>query len=390
MSNLRGLSSQPLSGKNEQRLLAGVLILGLLIRVIMVFVLHLPHMHKDSYEYYRQAAILQQGSYLNYFPNGYPFIILIARTLSEDHSQTILLWLNIAMSTITIWWAWDIAKRIFHDTWVALTAAFLMAIFPPLVNYVRWLVTETPTIFFLLGAYFFYYRKQYWLSGLMFGLTTVIRGNIGPIFILLLVLEAIFRRTLNYRLLVGAFVPILIVGCYCYEKTGEFAIAGNAQVNILYAVTASGSHIDFEMTHEYPEIDTKEKAEKMYFDHMKKEPVEFIRQRLANAWELWGFYASDSDGNRSPASSILLGACNLFLIVAGLLGWWMNRKDFMVVILILPFLVITAISVMLIAITRMAYPAEPFLILTGSWWVVKLVRGQGWFERIRKRRTFLP
>jgi 4-amino-4-deoxy-L-arabinose transferase-like glycosyltransferase len=342
----------------------------------MVFVLHLPHMHKDSYEYYRQAAIMQQGSYLNYFPNGYPFIVLIAQTLSVYHSQTILLWLNIVMSGIAIWWTWDIAKRIFHDTGVALTAAFLMGIFPPLVNYVRWIMTETPTIFFLVGAYFFYYRKRFWLCGLMFGLATVIRSNIGPIFILLVLLELIVKKKLNYRLLLAALVPILIVCCYCYEETGKFAIEGNARVNMLYAVTASGSHIDFYMTDKYPEIDTEEKAEKMYFDHMRHEPGEFMRQRLANAWELWGFYASDSDGHRSPAASILLGVCNLFLIIFGLSGWWKNRKDFMISILILPFLVVTVVCVMLITIPRYAYPADPFLLLTGSWALVRLVRGR--------------
>lgn len=379
-----------MKNRNELRLLAGILMLGIVIRVVMVFILHLPHMHKDSYEYYRQAAILQQGSYLNYFPNGYPFIILIATTVSMDHSQAILLCLNIIMSTITIWFVWDIAKGVFRDDGIALTAAFLMAIYPPLLNYVRWIMTETPTIFFLVGAYFFYYRKQYWLSGLMFGLATVTRANIGPVFILLVLLELIVRKKLNCRLLLAGLVPALIVCCYCYGKTGKFAITGNARVNILYAITASGSHIDFRMNDKYPEIDTKEKAEKMYFDHMRSEPGEFIRQRLANAWELWGFYASDSDGHRSPGASIMLGACNLFLIVAGLFGWWRNRNDFMISILILPFLVVTVISVILIAIPRYTYPAVPFLVLTGSWVLVRLVRRRGWFEGMRKRLTFLP
>jgi hypothetical protein len=86
----------------------------------------------------------------------------------------------------------------------------------------------------------------------------------------------------------------------------------------------------------------------------------------------------------------MLGACNLFLIGFGLFGWWRNRKDFMISILILPFLVVTVICVLLITITRYAYPAEPFLVLTGSWSLVWLVRRRGWFEGVRKRRTFLP
>jgi uncharacterized membrane protein len=46
----------------------------------------------------------------------------------------------------------------------------------------------------------------------------------------------------------------------------------------------------------------------------------------------------------------------------------------MISILILPFLVVTVISVMLITIPRYAYPAEPFLVLTGAWALVGLIR----------------
>ncbi len=361
------LSTLSLSGRKEQRILAAILIAGAVIRIIAVFFLPLPHMHRDSFEYYRQAEIMLEGRYLNYFPNGYPFIVLIAKTLSADHSQTLLLWLNIVMSTLCIWFTYDIGKKIFRNSAIALTAALLMAIFPPLLNYVRWIMSETPTIFFLLGAYFFYYRKQYWLSGLFFGLATVVRTNLGPVFVLLVIVELIWLKKLNYRLLLAAFLPIIMVGSYCYWKTGKFSIQGNARINIMYSVTASGNHIDWFIGEEHPEIDTEDKAEKMYLDHMKKEPGEFVRQRVANAWELWGFWASDAEGYRSPASRLLLGACNFFLIVFGLFGWWKNKKDFNISILIIPFLVVTAICVILVTIPRYGYPAHPFLILTGTW-----------------------
>jgi hypothetical protein len=50
MNNLLAFSSRSILPRNEQKLLAVILMLGLLIRITMVFVLHLPHMHKDSYE----------------------------------------------------------------------------------------------------------------------------------------------------------------------------------------------------------------------------------------------------------------------------------------------------------------------------------------------------
>ena len=381
MTNMKELhSSGPINEKNAPKILGGILVFGILLRIIVAFFTPMLHMHRDSFEYYRQAEIILEGRYLNYFPNGYPFVVALVKILapSATGSGIVLLWLNIIMSTLTIWFVYDIAKRVFNNLTVGLLAAFILAIFPPQLNYVRWIMSEMPTIFFLLGAYFFYYRKQYWWCGLFFGLATVVRTNIGPVFMLLVVLEALFvkkdswLKRINFRLLLGAFLPIVLVGSYCYIRTGVFSIEGNDRINIMYAVTAYGNHIDFRIGEKYPEINTSAKATKMFVDHMKKEPVEFIKQRLANFWELWGFYASSADGFRSPVFRLLLGSCNFFLVFFGLFGWWKNRKDFAASILILPFLIATAIPTLLVAIPRYVYPAHPFMILFGSWTLVYL------------------
>jgi len=357
---------------NDRKTLNFILILGLFLRIAIVFFVPLPHMHRDSYEYYRHADILLMGHYLNYFPNGYPFIVAIAEWLSHEHSALLLLWLNIGMSTITVYFTYDIGKRVFGNASIGLVAAFIMAIFPPLLNYVRWIMSEIPTIFFLLGAYYFYYRKQNWWSGLFFGLATVIRTNIASVFVLLVILELLWLRKLNYKLLITAFLPIVMVGTYCYFQTGKFSIQGNARINILYSVTASGNHIDFRIGEKYPEIDTEDKAVKMYMDHMKKDPLQYIRQRFANLWELWGFYASDAGGFRQPVTRVLLGLSNFFLVVFGLFGWWKMRRQFNAFILIFPFVVLTAVHTILVAIPRYAYPAHPFMILLGSWTILYL------------------
>jgi hypothetical protein len=365
--NILPRSTGLVAGKNCRKFLIAILLLGLLLRIVMAFFTPLPNMHRDSYEYYFQADILLMGRYLNYFPNGYPLIVALAKLLAPIGPAPILLWINIGMSTLTIYFVYDIGIRVFQNSSIALLAALIMAVFPPQLNYVRWLMSEVPTIFFLTGAYFFYCRKKYWHSGLFFGLVTIVRTNVMPIFVLLLIAELVFRRKLNYKLLIAAVIPILLVGSYCFFKTGVFSIEGNDRVNILYSVTASGSHIDFRMGEKYPEINTSGKAMKMYFDHMKKSPVEFVGQRLANLWELWGFYASGADGFRNPIFRLVLGACNFFLIVFGLFGWWMNRKYFLASILILPFLVVTISITMLVAIPRYAYPVHPFMILFGAW-----------------------
>lgn len=381
VSQTSGLNTSP----TAQKILAGILITGILLRIYICFFSHLPNMHKDSYEYYKQADTLLAGGYTNYFPNGYPFLIALVKALSVVHTDSILLWCNILMSSLTIWFVYDIGKRLSGQTSLALAAAGILAVFPSQINYVRWLMTEVPTSFFLLGAFFFYYRRSYAWCGIFFGIAMVVRTNVAPVFFLLLLGHLIFmlrrERPLSARkapftwktqilLLAGFFGPVLLVSYYSYVKTGAFSVSGNNQINILYSVTASGPYIDFHLGEEHPEINTSGKALHMYIDHMVSSPLQFTRQRLANLWELWGFYASDANGGRGVGSRILLGAGNFFLVVFGLIGWWFYRKEFSVSILLLPFVVVTLLHTFLFAMPRYTYPVEPFMILLATWALV--------------------
>lgn len=375
-----GSNTSPSSGLNTspaaQKFLAGILLLGILLRIGICFFTHLPNMHKDSFEYYKQADTLLAGGYTNYFPNGYPFLIALVKIISVTHTDTILLWCNIIMSSLTIWFVYDIGKRLSGQTSLGLVAAGILAVFPSQINYVRWLMTEVPTSFFLLGAFFFYYRRQYAWSGLFAGIAVVVRTNVAPVFVLLLILE-IYRLVKNKQprltakmlslLSAGFFLPVLLVCYYSDIKTGDFSVSGNNQINILYAVTASGDYIDYTLGDKHPEINTTGKAVHMYLDHLVTSPLQFARQKLANLWELWGFYASASDGGRGVGSRILLGAGNFFLVVFGLIGWWHHRKNFSVSILILPFLVVTLLHTFLFAMPRYTYPVEPFMLLLAAW-----------------------
>jgi hypothetical protein len=358
---------EPIARSKERMILGAVLLIGLLLRIFICFFTSLPHMHKDSFEYYKQADTLLAGGYTNYFPNGYPFLIALAKMLARSEADTLLLWLNILLSSLMIWFVYDIGKRISSRSAIGLVAAGILAVFPSQINYVRWLMTEVPTAFFLLGAFFFYYRKQFGWSGLFFGVATIVRTNVAPVFILLLILQFIYTKRIQIRLLAGIVLPLLAVGFYCYLRTGTFSVSGNNQINILYSVTASGSYIDFHLGEEHPEINSSGKALHMYVDHLKDNPLQFVQQRLANLWELWGFYASGANGGRGTGSRILLGAGNFFLVVFGLIGWWRNRNHFDISILILPFLVVTLLHTFLFAMPRYTYPVEAFMILLAAW-----------------------
>lgn len=351
---------------SEKKILTFILIVGFLLRVAICFFSGLPHRHEDTPEYYHQANILLSGGYLNFFPNGYPLLIAFAKFITPAYSDTLLLWCNILLSTLTIWFIYDIGKRVFSNSFIALAAAAILAVFPSQVNYVRWLTSELPSAFLLLGAYFFYYRKQNIRSGIFFALAIFVRTNVTPIAIALLAIKTIREKKIPWRLAAGTVLPLIIVGLYCFWKTGEFSIAGNNQINILYSITASGGYVDFSYNRNHPELNTGDKIVAAYIDHMKNEPGEYLGQKWANYWELWGFYPSSQHGTRNTKARLLIGIGNFFMIVFGAIGWRLHRHSFAVNLLTLPFITVTCIHVILFVLTRYTYPVEPFMILLAA------------------------
>lgn len=351
-----------------------ILLIGLSLRIFICFFTSLPHIHRDSIDYFQQADMLLSGGYINYFPNGYPIIIALSKLVGGGYTITLLLCCNILMSVITIYFVYQIAISVFKNTTIALLAAFILAIMPTQINYARWLTSEIPSEFFLVGAYYFYLKGRNLVAGLLLGLVVITRTEILPILFLLILLEFYWQKKINLRLLAGGMIPILLIGSYCYMKIGYFSIAGHGRVNIMYSTTASGNYVDWYFVDNHPEINTTGKALKLYFDHAKANPNQFMKDRVVNIWNLWGFYPDSSDGSRSIIARLIIGIGNFFMIVFGLTGWWMNRKNFKTFILILPFAIITIVHIFFLALPRYTYPAEPFMILLATGALYKLCK----------------
>lgn len=361
-------------GIHRKQIFFFILFIGLLARIYISFFVSLHHMFPDSVGYFQQADELLAGRYVNYFPNGYPIIIAVLKAIGGTHPTNLILLLNVILSTITIFFIYRIAQTIFKSEGIALLAAFLMAVYPTQINYVRWFASEVPFTFFLTGAFLFYYYKNYWFSGLLFGVAVVIRTEILAIIPLIILLEAIFKKRINTRLFIASMIPVLAICTYCYSKTGVFSMAGHDKINILYAVTASGSSVDWNYPEKHPEVKSTGDAMKLYFGFLKSSPGAFVMNKAANYWELWGFFPSSSNGNRGFMSRLLIGLSNFFLVTFGIFGWWKNRKNLDTTLLILPFIVVTAVHVMLTATPRYTYPVEPFMILLASWTIYYFIK----------------
>lgn len=356
--------SGTLPGLRKNPLLALILALALISRVLICWSFGLAHIHTDSHMYLTQAAALEAGRYINYAPNGYPILIALIKSLAPGSWLIpLLLGFNILFGVLSVYFIYVIGSKAFNDHRVALIAAFILAIYPNQINYTRWILTEAPSAFVILAAYYFYIRDQRFLSGIWFGLASILRPTLIPVLPALILLDWIRKRRFPLRMTLGGALITLTLGFYCMAKTGSFSIAGNSAVNILYSVYSYGGHIAWEAPRQHPGIKTSSQAESLYFREASKHPIYFIKQRLASLWELWGPVPDNMNGTRGLGSRIIIGLGNAFLILFGLWGWWRNRKKPLALALILPFVIITGIHTMMLSIARYTVPAEPFLIL---------------------------
>jgi hypothetical protein len=358
--------------KTTNRLLLFIIILAVIPRIYIAFISGLPQMHVDTVGYFEQADAILKGNYINYFPNGYPFLAAFAKLTGGSSFIIVLLIINIITAAASVFFVFDITKNVFQNSRIAIIAALLMTIFPTQINYVRWLLTEVPSTFFLLGFYFFYFRNKNLAAGMMMGIAAIIRTEMLPIFLLTAGAELLLKRRIRLLLMIGVAIPILAVSCYSYFKTGQFTTSGHGKVNILYAITSSGGYVDWEFQDKHPEIKNSKEAMQLYLQYLKDDPGTFIKNRFLNLWELWSFFPSASDGNRGMASRIMIGLINFFLLSFGFYSAWKNRKTISALVLLAPFIVVTGVHFVLYSLTRYTFTVEPFMIILSAFTVYQL------------------
>ncbi len=360
------LHSGSLYHNNQQKfLLLSTIVAAFILRFIVCFFVTEQHVQRDTLEYFIHADLLLEGGYKNYFPNGYPFLIALSKIAGGSNFISVLLGLNILMSTATVYFTYDILQRITGNNRLALLGALLLGLFPTQLNYVRWILSEVPSTFFLVGFFFFYLRQRWFLSGLLIGFATITRTELGLVLLPILLYELFALKRVRIIMVAGYLIPVLLTAFYCYQKTGKFSLSGHGKVNILYSITASGGYVDWMYEEKHPEIKTSSEAMGLYFENMRENPGNYIKSRAANLWELWGFFPSSSEGNRKLTARVIIGLTNFFLVFFGLWGWWKQRKNYYASILLLPFCIVTIVHTALLALPRYTYAAEPFMIAFG-------------------------
>ncbi len=111
--NNSGIAVRSLQVKKPVMVLLVILAIGLFLRIYISLFTDLPHIHRDTGDYLKQADALVNGGYINYFPNGYPLLIAFIKIIFGNNFEHILVWTNIILSAATIYFIYAISKKIF-------------------------------------------------------------------------------------------------------------------------------------------------------------------------------------------------------------------------------------------------------------------------------------
>jgi hypothetical protein len=355
------LSPKPADFYIKNITLLFLLIFAFFIRIIGATYSGMPHYTIDSQNYIWQADILKHGGYDNYFPNGYPLIILIVSMFAPlEHG---LLWLNIIFSLSTILLVYLIAEKLSGNIYVGLFSAAVLSVYPTQINYVHFILTEIPVTFFLALAVYLFQKEKLVSSGLALGFAIIIRTTLifVPFLFFIYLLFNHKRKEGTIWFLSFLIIPLLLM-LYGYFVSGNFTLGRNFTHNIYITIDQP-----------YKLSYTKSHGIVAYFNFMISSPLQFMADRFNSFWNLWGPLPGVADGFRSRFIYRVFVGLRFPLLILSIFGYFKSSSKELPLLLLLPAVSITIIHTMFFSNTRFTIPAEPFLIILAAIGVGKFI-----------------
>jgi hypothetical protein len=368
------LSPKPAEYYIKNYSLLFLLIAAFFVRIIGATYARMPHYTIDSLNYIGQAEILKNGGYDNYFPNGYPLIILIVSLFFPlEHG---LLWLNIILSLSTVLLVYLIADNMTRNYKLALICALIVAFYPTQVNYVHYILTEVPCTFFLALGIYFYQKEKVVYSGFALGAAVIIRTTFIFVPVLLFIYLFLMGKKRESIISFLSFLAIpLMLMLYGFIAVGEFTLGRNFTHNIYVTIRQP-----YKLTY------TKFHAVGAYFNYFFTSPVQFLTDRIHSFWNLWGFNPSVADGFRNKLIYRIFIGLRFPLLLLAIYGFIKSEKKSILFLLLLPAISITIIHTIFFSNTRFTIPAEPFLIILAIIGVWSMISGKVFSEKGDKKK----
>lgn len=351
-----------------------ILFIAFLLRCYVTFNSGLTWYTVDSYQYLKMADAIVNGEPYSRFPNGFPLLIAFFKLyLPEAWIPPSLVTLNIFLSTAVVGLCIKISRMIRGNALFALLAGISIAIFPNQLNYVRQILSETPTSFFLVLSMFLFFKRSYFLSGLTLVITILFRTSLFPLLPLMFICFYFFEKAGELKVSLFKYASGMLAISLIYISLLNFGIvksSSNLGVNILISISSYGGDINYSLdglSKEYIHHPIQS-----YFMFAMDHPWEFLKQRALSFNELW-LWPSDGTPPRSLITKLLI-ALKIPVLIGAIVAFCFNFKKVDFWILFLPILIITLIHTLFFSTPRFTYVIEPFAIILAVIGLFKLVK----------------
>lgn len=215
-----------------------ILFIGLIIRLLFVFILAKPYfgreniyVDKDTYSFaWAFQSVYETGTYTvnpdleyGYFGRmpGYPFFIGIFYILCDNNWEKAFLiipWIQLLMDLFSAWLLYLIMLKLSKNKRIALIALGLYACYPFVVVWAPVVYAETLGVFLaLLAMFFFVERKKKWnllISGAIVGFGILVRPQtvlLVPAVLVVLLIDNYRNISLMIKNCFKFLLPVLII-----------------------------------------------------------------------------------------------------------------------------------------------------------------------------------
>ncbi|MDP2364740.1 MAG: hypothetical protein Q8M94_13355, partial [Ignavibacteria bacterium] len=223
---------------------------------------------------------------------------------------------------------------------------------PNQLNYVRFILTEIPALFFLLLSFYFLSRDNYPVAAISIGIAVTIKTALLPA-VLLFVFYLLYKKNLSsglkyFRIVL---VPLLLMMIYGFIITGKFTLGYSSVHNFYLTVDQSGKQSTNILD-----------AIAYYLNYAISHPSKFILERINSLWEFWGFLPSANEGLRENLLFRLLIGIRFPLFLLASYGFIKTKKDIVVVFSAIVIVSATLLHMVFYSIPRYNFVLEQIMI----------------------------
>ena len=316
------------------------------------------------------------------------------------------IFMDILISTLSIWLIFLLSIYLFNDKGAALLSATVASIYPHFIFYSVSGLTEVFFTFLLLLSVLFFYKKRFFLAIIISILALLVKPTfdfLNPILIMIFVgyvHNRGWKKVIKYLFIYMVSYVVLMSPWWMhqYQKYGEFVRLNLVDGVVLYSGNNSlnktgggivGQDVDMSVfdSEKNPIIKNnrmKELAIKFIIDN----PDHFITLaglKFLRFWRLWPHTQYYQQWYVITASLLSYGL-TLFLAIGFI--WRSGRKYFQKLLPIFAmFSYLTLVHMITIGSIRYRFPLEPFLIIFASYFLVDILKDKTWFIQFQKKLT---